>query len=163
MGKETACNAGDVGSLPESGRSLGGGMATHSSIVWRILWTEKPGGLQSMGSQRIEHNWSDLAQLRQHNLLNAGLSAFSFAAKLNQPEPWDPWLPMCLFLGYQGMLVIPHHASLLPKESLCLEHPGLSYPHPHKSARKSSNGFRDHVLLPLLSIHKNPLQAPLPP
>ena len=29
-------------------------MATHSSIlVWRIPWTEKPGGLQSMGSQRI--------------------------------------------------------------------------------------------------------------
>ena len=40
-------------------RSLGGedplekGMATHSSILaWRISWTEEPGGLQSMGSQR---------------------------------------------------------------------------------------------------------------
>ena len=32
------------------------GMATHSSILaWRIPWTEKPGGLQSMGSQRIRH------------------------------------------------------------------------------------------------------------
>ena len=30
------------------------GMATHSSILaWRILWTEKPGGLQAMGSQRV--------------------------------------------------------------------------------------------------------------
>ena len=30
------------------------GMATHSSILaWRIPWTEKPNGLQSMGSQRI--------------------------------------------------------------------------------------------------------------
>ena len=30
------------------------GMATHSStLAWRIPWTEKPGGLQSMGSQRI--------------------------------------------------------------------------------------------------------------
>ena len=28
------------------------GMATHSSIIWRIPWTEEPGGLQSMGSQR---------------------------------------------------------------------------------------------------------------
>ena len=38
------------------------GMATQSSIlVWRIPWTEKPGGLQSMGSQRIGHNWSDWA------------------------------------------------------------------------------------------------------
>ena len=32
------------------------GMATHSSIfVWRIPWTEEPGGLQSMGSQRVGH------------------------------------------------------------------------------------------------------------
>ena len=32
-------------------------MATHSSIpVWRIPWTEEPGGLQSMGSQRLRHD-----------------------------------------------------------------------------------------------------------
>ena len=37
-------------------------MATHSSILaWRIPWTEKPGGLQSMGSHRVRHEWSDLA------------------------------------------------------------------------------------------------------
>ena len=34
------------------------GMATHSSILaWRSPWTEEPGGLQSMGSQRIKHDW----------------------------------------------------------------------------------------------------------
>ena len=33
------------------------GMATHSSILaWRIPWTEEPGRLQPMGSQRVEHN-----------------------------------------------------------------------------------------------------------
>ena len=32
-------------------------MATHSSILpWRIPWTEKPGGLQSMGSQRVGYD-----------------------------------------------------------------------------------------------------------
>ena len=32
-------------------------MATHSSThAWKIPWTEKPGGLQSMGSQRVRHN-----------------------------------------------------------------------------------------------------------
>ena len=32
-------------------------MATHSSILaWRISWTEEPGGLQSMGSQRVRHD-----------------------------------------------------------------------------------------------------------
>ena len=36
--------------------------ATHSSILaWRDPWTEKPGGLQSTGSQRVGHEWSDLA------------------------------------------------------------------------------------------------------
>ena len=33
------------------------GMANHSSLLaWRIPWTEEPGGLQSMGSQRVGHN-----------------------------------------------------------------------------------------------------------
>ena len=37
-------------------------MATHSSILaWEIPWTEKPGRLQSMGSQRVRHDYSDLA------------------------------------------------------------------------------------------------------
>ena len=37
------------------------GMATHSSILaWRIPWKDEPGGLQSMGSQRVRHNWTTL-------------------------------------------------------------------------------------------------------
>ena len=37
-------------------------MATHSSVLaWRIPETAEPGGLQSMGSHRVRHNWSDLA------------------------------------------------------------------------------------------------------
>ena len=32
-------------------------MATHSSILaWKVSWTEEPGGLQSMGSQRVRHD-----------------------------------------------------------------------------------------------------------
>ena len=35
------------------------GMATHSSILaWKIPWTAQPGRLQSMGSQRVRHNWA---------------------------------------------------------------------------------------------------------
>ena len=37
-------------------------MAAHSSILaWRILWTEEPGGLLSIGSHRVRHDWSDFA------------------------------------------------------------------------------------------------------
>ena len=36
-------------------------MATYSSILaWRIPWTEEPGELQSIGGQRVRHDWSDL-------------------------------------------------------------------------------------------------------
>ena len=39
--------------------SLEKGMATHSSVLaWRIPWTEEPGGLQSMGSQRVGQDWA---------------------------------------------------------------------------------------------------------
>ena len=50
VGKESARDAGDQGSIPGSGRSPGEEMATHSSILaWKIPWMEEPGGLQSMG------------------------------------------------------------------------------------------------------------------
>ena len=35
------------------------GMATHfNNLAWRIPWTEEPGGLQSIGLQRVEHDWA---------------------------------------------------------------------------------------------------------
>ena len=57
--KESAFNAGDLGWIPGSRRSPLKEMATSSSIpTWRISWTEKPSRLQSMGSQRVEHDWT---------------------------------------------------------------------------------------------------------
>ena len=61
-GKEPACQCRRhketrVQSLGQ-GNSLEKEMATHSIILaWRILWTEEPGRLQSLGSQRVRHNW----------------------------------------------------------------------------------------------------------
>ena len=56
--KESACNAGHLGSVTGSGREpLEKGMATYSSILaQRIPWTEEPGGLQSTGLQRVGHD-----------------------------------------------------------------------------------------------------------
>ena len=52
--KNPPVNAGDtrdVGLIPGSGRSPGGGHGNHSSILaWRMPWAEEPGGLQPMGS-----------------------------------------------------------------------------------------------------------------
>ena len=56
-GKASVYNAGDMGSIPGAGRSSGEEMAIHSStIAWKIPWTEGPGRLQSMGSQRVGHD-----------------------------------------------------------------------------------------------------------
>ena len=53
-GKESVCNAGDLGSIPGSGRSPGEGNGNPSNtLAWRIPWTEEPGRLQSMGSQEL--------------------------------------------------------------------------------------------------------------
>ena len=52
--KASACNAGDLGSIPGLGRSPEKEMATHSStLAWKIPWTEEPGRLQSMRLQRV--------------------------------------------------------------------------------------------------------------
>ena len=51
MVKNLPANTGDAGDPLEEE------MATHSSILaWEIPWTEEPGGLQSMGSQRVGHD-----------------------------------------------------------------------------------------------------------
>ena len=56
-GKESACNVGDSGQSLGWDDPLEKGTATRASILaWRIPWTEEPGGLQSMGSQRVGHN-----------------------------------------------------------------------------------------------------------
>ena len=46
QGKVSACNAGGLGLIPESGRSPEKEMATHSStLAWKIPWIEEPGRL----------------------------------------------------------------------------------------------------------------------
>ena len=56
-GKDSICNAGDLDSISGSGRPLEKEMGTHASTVtWRISWTEEPGGLQSVGLQRVGHD-----------------------------------------------------------------------------------------------------------
>ena len=54
--KSLPADAGDADPSPGSGKSPGEGHATHSGILaWKIPWTEDPGGLQIMGSQRVGH------------------------------------------------------------------------------------------------------------
>ena len=58
--KNLHANAGDIedtGSIPGWGRPLEKDLITHfSTLAWRIPWTEEPGELQSIGSQRVVHD-----------------------------------------------------------------------------------------------------------
>ena len=56
-GKDSACDAGDVDSIPGLEDPLEEGMATHFSVLaWRIPWTEEPAGLQSI--HRVSKSWT---------------------------------------------------------------------------------------------------------
>ena len=58
-GKGSACNVNDLGSSLGREDPLENEVATHSSILaWRVQRMEEPGRLQSMGSQRVKHNWA---------------------------------------------------------------------------------------------------------
>ena len=66
-GKQSACNAGDLGLIPGLEDPLEMEIATYSSILaWKIPWTEEPGRLQSIGSPRVGH---DLATEQQHVII----------------------------------------------------------------------------------------------
>ena len=91
-GKESVCNA----RVSFSGVwSLGGEdplekeKATHFSIlVWSIPWTEEPDGLQSMGSQRIRHDWASNTFTFQYLQYNPWISigGFTFSQKQTPPR-----------------------------------------------------------------------------
>ena len=62
--------------------SLEKAMATHSStLAWKIPWMEEPGGLQSMGSQRVRHDWA------------TSLSLFPFMHWRRKWQPTPVFLP----------------------------------------------------------------------
>ena len=56
-GKESTCHVGDLGSILGSGRSPRGGYCNPLQYSCLIPWPEEPGGLQSMGPQRVGYDW----------------------------------------------------------------------------------------------------------
>ena len=79
-------------------------MAPHSStLAWKIPWMEEPGGLLSMGSHRVEHNWSDLvvAVVSEDNL-------GKFYPLLTQSQPMQPQEMLAYshfeWKGFQAMI-----------------------------------------------------------
>ena len=81
------------------------GLTTHSRILaWRIPWTEEPGGLQSMGSQRVRHDWSDLAHTH---------------VRMFFPLCGTPSSDMCHLEAEHGTVLFIHPLSFVWIECLC--------------------------------------------
>ena len=83
VAKKLLAKTGDVrhmSSIPESGRSLEEGMATHSSppvfLLGECAWTEELGRLQSIGSQRIGHDWATFALSSLPNSVNISTALY---------------------------------------------------------------------------------------
>ena len=79
------------------------GMTTHSStLAWRTPWTEEPGRLLSMGSQRVGHDWRDLARLPQHLVhlprTSSFLSVWQTLPPHNASSCGNPFM---IFLSFQ--------------------------------------------------------------
>ena len=123
-------------------RSLGGedplkkGTATHSSILaWRIPWTEEPGGLQAIGSQRVGHNWATnitFTIVYQIQLFCC------FGLSLTDPAPWltlsavSFWNCMPGLCSLSGLCQFSPCGSAFPITG--------SIPEPHLLAESSSRG-----------------------
>ena len=59
-------------------------METHSSILaWKILWREKPGELWPIGSQRVGHDWSNLAHTYAHTVVPTSQNYFENGMSYN--------------------------------------------------------------------------------
>ena len=76
--KNPSASAGNTrhkGSIPGSGRSYGGGHGNPlQDSACRVPWTEEPGGLQSMESQRVGHDLATEQQQRKNSKLKVGVT-----------------------------------------------------------------------------------------
>ena len=137
--KNLPAKAGDTGSSSSLGQEdpLEKVTATHSSILaWRIPWIEEPGGLQSMGSQRVGHGWATNTltfSLTHRKCIGKVVTFFFFPLFLLDHPPQT-----CHWLSFSCVCVLPSvWASLRGKEGL-LTHCaslGLSFPGPGISVR----------------------------
>ena len=162
-GKASTRNAGDPGSIPGSEDRLEKEMATHSSILaWKISWME-PGRLQSMGSQRVGHDWAtSLTHFKGYRYLPwASLVAQTVKRR---PAMWDTQVQS---LGREDAQEkdMTTHSSTLAWKIPWNEEPGRLQSHGVAKSRTWLSNFTSlkvidniltHVLWAVLQILKPP-------
>ena len=111
-------------------------MALHSSILpWRIPWAEEPRGLQSLGSQRVGHDWSNVGCIPAPVLFIFYHKDSSYSWPLNSSvqslrHVWllvTPWTAACQaslsITKSQSLLKLRSIKSVMPSNHLTLYHP----------------------------------------
>ena len=85
---EITCSVEDMGLISVSGRPLDKELATHSNI---LAWTEEPGGLQSIGFQRVRHDLATKHQQLQKQASQNSISPHSPIWLIGWPAPrlWE--------------------------------------------------------------------------
>ena len=101
-------------------------MATHSSVLaWRIPGMGKPGGLPSLGSHRVGHDWSDIAAAAAAAAAAVCVYGPSRVAQMvkNPPAMWEAWAQS---LGWEDPLEegMVTHSSILTWRIPWTEEPG---------------------------------------
>ena len=109
-------------------------MATHSSVLaWRIPGTGEPGGLPSMGSHRVRHDWTDLAIailiviaffMTMHSREKKKKESLSLYNVLDRVMKWlnlDPWEGNILLLDVMKWEVCINHYFCIMSHDDCLE------------------------------------------
>ena len=87
-------------------------MAPHSStLAWKIPWMEEPGGLPSMGSHRVGHDWSDLAAVAADITWSVktqvGCDWFSVFIQIGERNFFSLWsLQSAVLLSYWSLLLL---------------------------------------------------------
>ena len=147
-GKESACNAG--GSLGQDD-PLKKGITTHSMILGRRLpWTEESGKLQSMGSQRVRHNWATNTFIHFKNIhLFIWLLRVLVVARgsLLRFTVFSTWQCTGFSLG------VVHRLSCLAVYGFLIPHPGIEPKYPalqnlsHWSTRKVPEVYKLKMML----------------
>ena len=91
-------------------------MTTHSStLAWRIPWTEEPGRLQSMGSQRVRHDWAiSLHSLHSLHTLSLEKEMAAYSSVLVRRVPWteEPGWPWSMGCRELDMTEVIKHACI---------------------------------------------------
>ena len=126
-------------------------MAPHSStLAWKVPWTEEPGGLQSMRSQRVWHNWGEQQQQQQHSLI------FFFFFKIFIFTLFYFTINSCTWVPN------PEPPSHLPPHIISLDHPRAPAPNILYPVSNIDWQFVSYTIVYMFQCHSPKSSHPLP-